>query len=142
MPQKTEYDATKGLIVLTYTGCVTMDEVREATQQAIAIQKQGLTNRVLIDPSTMTAWPSRVEMFDLVKSYPDFEVPVGTRLAAIRPKLPDETNLTGFFETVCQNRGYNAVAFDNREDAERWLLSDVRVPAAYHLKAPDRAVAP
>ena len=130
MPQKTEYDATKAIIVLTYTGCVTMDEVREATLQAIAIQKKELTNRVLIDPSTMTAWPSRMEMYNLVNSYPGFEVPIGTRLAALHPKLPDETNLTRFFETVCQNRGYNAVAFDNREDAERWLLSDAGLPAA------------
>jgi hypothetical protein len=121
MPQKTEYDATKGIIVLTYTGHVTMDEVREATVQAIAIQNKGLTNRVLIDPSDMIAWPSRGQMYHLVESYPDLKVPVGTRLAALRPKLPDETNLTRFYETVCQNRGYNAVAFDNREDAERWL---------------------
>ncbi len=123
MPQKTEFDASKGIIVLTYTGQVTMAEVREATIQAIGIQKQGLTNRVLIDPSAMTAWPSRVEMYYLVKSYPDLEVPVGTRLAVVRPKLPDDTDLSGFYETICENRGYCAKAFDTRAEAERWLLS-------------------
>jgi hypothetical protein len=77
MPQKTEYDATKAIIVLTYTGCVTMDEVREATLQAIAIQKKELTNRVLIDPSTMTAWPSRMEMYNFTTpDIPSFNMSV------------------------------------------------------------------
>jgi len=106
---------------LPYTGHVTIDEVREATVQAIALQKQGLTNRVLIDPSAMTSWPSRADMWYLVESYPQLKVPPGTRLAAIRPLLPDETDLSGFYETVCENRGYNAKAFDNRAEAERWL---------------------
>ncbi|HVM50782.1 MAG TPA: hypothetical protein VMU04_22330 [Candidatus Acidoferrum sp.] len=125
MPHKVQYDAAQEIIVLTYSGHVTIEEVREATVEAIAIQKQGLTNCVLIDPSDMTAWPSPVEMYYLVESYRELEVPAGTRLAALRPKLSDESNLTRFYETVCQNRGYNAVAFDNREDAERWLRSAV-----------------
>jgi hypothetical protein len=124
MPQKTEYDASKGIIVLTYTGQVTMEEVRQATVEAIGFQKQGLTNQVLIDASAMTAWPSRADMWYLVESYPQLEVPRGTRLAAIRPQLPDDTDLSGFYETVCENRGYHAKAFASRAEAERWLLTD------------------
>jgi hypothetical protein len=122
MPQKAEYIAEKGMIVITYTGKVLMDEVREATVRAIALQKANGTVRVLIDAFAMTAWPSRVEMWYLVSSYPQLEVPPGTRLAAIRPQLPDETDISGFYETVCQNRSYNAKAFHTKEAAEEWLL--------------------
>jgi hypothetical protein len=124
MPQKTEYLADKGIIVITYTEKVTMDEVRQATVEAIAIQRQGLTDRVLIETSGMTAWPSLVDMWHLVKSYPELEVPPQTRLAAVRPRVPDETDISGFYEVVCQNRCYNAKAFQTREDAEEWLRSD------------------
>jgi hypothetical protein len=94
------------------------------TVHAIRFQKKGLTNRVLIDTSVMTGWPSRAEMWYLVESYPQLEVPRETRLAAIRPQLPDDTDLSGFYETVCENRGYHAKAFDNRAEAERWLQEE------------------
>jgi hypothetical protein len=124
MPQKTEYDAEKGMIVLTYSGKVTIEEVREATVQAIAMQKEGRTDRVLIDAMTMTAWPSLADMWHLVESYPQLEAPRRTRLAAIRPQVPDKTDVSGFFETVCKNRCYNASAFHTREDAEGWLRTE------------------
>jgi hypothetical protein len=126
MPQSTEYVAEKGIIVITYTGKVLIEEVREATVQSIAIQKERRTARVLIDAFAMTAWPSLVDMFRLVESYPQLGAPPGTRLAAIRPKIPDNTNISGFYETVCANRCYLAKAFQTREDAEEWLQSDRR----------------
>jgi hypothetical protein len=124
MPEKTDYVPEKGIIILTYTGKVTMDEVRAATMKAIAIQKEKQTDRVVIDPSDMIAWPSLADMFALVASYPELEVPRRTRLAVVRPKAPDKTDLTGFFEVVCQNRCYNAKSFDTREAAEEWVRSD------------------
>ena len=92
--------------------------------QAIAMQKQEHTNRVLVDASSMTAWPSLVDMWHLVKSYPELEVPRQTRIAAIRPTVPDQTDISGFYELVCQNRCYNAKAFHTRAEAEQWLRSD------------------
>ncbi len=124
MPEQTEYVAEKGIIVITYTGNVTMKEVREATMKAIAIQKERRSNRVVVDASEMTAWPSLVEMWELVQSYPALEVPLETRVAAVRPKVPDKSDLTGFYETICQNRCYNAKGFNTREAAEEWVLSD------------------
>jgi hypothetical protein len=110
--------------VITYTGNVVMPEVKEATLQAIAIQKERQTNRVLIDARAMTAWPTLAEMWDLVESYPHIGAPRHTRLAAIRPQAADETDVSGFFETVCQNRCYNAKAFHTWEAAEAWVQSD------------------
>jgi hypothetical protein len=124
MPQKTEYVAEKGIIVITYTGNVVIAEVKQATAQAIAMQKARKTGRILIDAFSMTAWPSLVEMWKLVEAYPELEVPLGTRIAAIRPQAPDETDISGFYEKVCQNRSYNAKAFHAREEAEAWLGSD------------------
>jgi hypothetical protein len=124
MPQKAEYVAEKGLIVLTYSGKVTIEEVRAATIQAIAMQKEWRTDRVLIDAMTMTAWPSLADMWHLVESYPQLEAPRRTRLAAIRPQVPDKTDVSGFFETICKNRCYNAKAFHIREDAEAWLRTE------------------
>jgi hypothetical protein len=124
MPQHTEYVGEKGIIVITYTGKVTIIEVREATVQAIALQKERQTDRVLIDARTMTAWPSLAEMWELVESYPQIGAPRRTRLAAIRPEAPDDTDVSGFFEVVCQNRCYKAKAFDTSEAAQEWVQSD------------------
>ena len=123
MPQKTAYIAEERIIVITYSGKVIIEEVREATVQAIAMQKEERIEQVLIDATLMTAWPSRVDMWHLVESYPRLEAPRRTRLAAIRPQVPDKTDISGFFEVVCQNRSYNAKAFHTREDAEKWLHS-------------------
>ena len=124
MPQTTQHIPDIGIVVITYTGKVTMPEVVEATVQAIAIQKDRHTDLVLIDASAMTAWPSLADMWHLVKSYPELEVPRQTRLAAVRPKVRDETDISGFYELVCQNRCYNAKAFQTHEEAEQWLRSD------------------
>jgi hypothetical protein len=124
MPEKTEYVAEKGIIVITYTGEVTINEVRQATVKAIALQKQNQTDRVVIDAADMTAEPSVSEMWELVQSYPELEVPRRTRLAAVRPRVPDKADLTGFFEVVCQNRCYNAKGFKTREAAEEWVRAD------------------
>lgn len=133
MPQITEYIPEKGIIVITYTGKVIIDEVREATVQAIAIQKEKRTDCVLIDAFTMTAWPSLVDMFHLVNSYPQLNAPPQTCLAAVRPQVPDPADISGFYETVCQNRSYNAKAFQTREEAEKWLLSGLRRQATKDL---------
>ena len=124
MPEQTEYVAEKGFIVITYTGTVTIEEVREATAKAIAIQKEKQTYQVVIDASDMTAGPSITEMWALVESYPKIGAPRQTRLAAVRPKAPDKKDLTGFFEVMCQNRCYNAKGFSTREAAEEWVRSD------------------
>jgi hypothetical protein len=124
MPEKTEYVAEKGIIVITYTAEVTIDEVRQATVKAIALQKKNQTNRVVIDAADMTAEPSVSEMWELVQSYPELEVPRRTRLAAVRPRVLDKADLTGFFEVVCQNRCYNAKGFHTREAAEEWVRAD------------------
>ena len=124
MPEKTEYIAAKGIIVITYTGKVTIAEAKEATVKAIAIQGEKQTNRVVIDAWDMTAGPSITDMWELVQSYPELEVPKPTRLAVVRPEAPDRKDLTGFFEVICQNRCYNAKGFHTREAAEYWVLSD------------------
>jgi hypothetical protein len=124
MPEKTEYVAAKGIIVITYTGKVTIEEAKEATVKAIAIQGEKQTNRVVIDTVDMTVWPSISEMWGLVQSYPELEAPRRTRLAAIRQAAPDKSDLAGFFEVMCQNRCYNAKVFNTREAAEEWVLSD------------------
>ncbi len=124
MPEITEYVADKGIIVITYTGKVTIAEVTEATVKAIAFQKDKQTDRVVIDTLDMTAAPSLSEMWALVESYPELEAPRRTRLAAVRPKVADKADITGFFEVVCQNRCYNAKGFHTREAAEEWVRSD------------------
>src|ERR1019366_4986758 len=108
MPEKTEYIAAKGIVVITYTGKVTIAEAREATVKAIAIQ----------------AGPSVTDLWELVQSYPELEVPRQTRLAVVRPEARDRKDLTGFFEVICPNRCYNAKGFHTREAAEYWVLSD------------------
>ena len=103
--------------------------------QAIAVQKEGRPDRVLINAMIMTACPSLVDMWHLVESYPQLEAPRRTRLAAIRPQVPGKTDVAGFFETICKNRCYNAKAFHIREDAEGWLRKKVllELPGRFSL---------
>jgi hypothetical protein len=126
MPVKVDYVAETGIVVLNYTGKVTIQEVRGATVEAIAIQGEKQTNRVVIDASAITGAPSLMDMLALVESYPDLEAPRKTRLAAVRPKVPDRADITGFWEVVCQNRCYNAKGFHTSEAAEEWVRSERR----------------
>jgi hypothetical protein len=124
MPEKTEYVAEKGIVVITYNGEVTMGEVQEATLKAIALQKKNQIDRVVIDAFDMTAAPSVSELWELVQSYPELQVPRQTRIAAVRPSVPDRADITGFYEVVCQNRCYNAKGFHTRAAAEEWARSN------------------
>jgi hypothetical protein len=63
-------------------------------------------------------------MWASVQSYPEIGAPRRTRLAAVRPVVPDKADVTGFFEVICQNRCYNAKGFHTREAAEEWVRSD------------------
>src|ERR1017187_2192204 len=116
MPEMTEYISAKGIIVITYTGKVTIAEVREATVKAIAIQDEKQTNRVVIDAGDMTAGPSVTDMWELVQSYPELEVPKLTRLAVVRPEAPDRKDLTGFFEVICRSEERRV----GKEGRSRW----------------------
>jgi hypothetical protein len=124
MPEKTEYAAEKRIIIITYTGNVTIEDVKEATANAIAIQKERQVYRVVNDASDITAGPTISEVWALVQSYPEIGAPRRTRLAAVRPVVPDKADVTGFFEVICQNRCYNAKGFHTREAAEEWVRSD------------------
>jgi len=124
MPEKTECVAEKRIIVITYNGEVTMGEVREATVKAIALQEENQIDRVVVDALDMTAAPSVSEMWELVQSYPELEVPRQTCIAAVRPRVPDKADITGFYEVVCQNRCFKAKGFHTLAAAEEWVRSD------------------
>ncbi|MGO8928630.1 MAG: STAS/SEC14 domain-containing protein [Limisphaerales bacterium] len=123
MPWAIEYLADKETLVVAPTGCVSDDDARELTGQAIALLQETQATRVLSDCRGMESAPSVAAVYWLVHDYANRGVPRQTRIAVVHSKAPQAVELARFYETVCFNRRYQAKAFHSKEAAEAWLCS-------------------
>ena len=123
MPWALEYLAGKETLVVAPTGCVSDDDARELTGQAIAMLQETQATRVLGDCRGIESAPSVAALYWLVCDYDKCGVPRQTRIALVHSHEPAAAEVARFYETVCQNRQYQAKAFESKEAAEAWLYS-------------------
>lgn len=119
-----EYNAELGVVECTYVGQVTADEFAEGTIKAIALAKDNNTNLFLIDDSKWEGGISVYDLFHLPTLHKEHDADRGSRAALILPPSGTaEEKDARFYETVCQNRGWNVNVFSEREHAISWLTN-------------------
>jgi len=124
MTWRVDYNSELGFIQCTYTGLVTINEFKEATNKVIALSKSYKTNRVLIDDSKLEIAVSTAEIYKLPLFYEDVNANRRSRMALILPTAPQAREDVQFYETVCRNRGWFIKAFNGRQEAIDWLTSN------------------
>ena len=118
------HDPTINIVIVTYTGRTTGNDLRAATSAAIALSKENGTTNFLVDAAALEITASIFEIYELpVRQYVEERVERISRIAVIRPVAPDALDAAKFYETVCQNRGWFAKLFSGRQSAVSWLVS-------------------
>ena len=125
MPWTVEYDLELGIVDGRYVGRVTDDDFKEATAKAVGLAQANNTNRFLIDDSEWEGGASVLGLFELPTIYKELDTDRTSRAALVLPppSRKAEVRDAQFFETVCQNRGWNVRVFRKREEAIEWLTS-------------------
>lgn len=118
-----DYDLEIGLVCARFVGIVTDDDFKAATVEAIGLAQANNTTRFLIDDSQWEGGASVVGLFELPALHETLSADRSSRAALILPP-PDRTDnvkTARFYETVCQNRGWNVRVFQERQEAIEWL---------------------
>jgi hypothetical protein len=123
MKWKLEYNETLEIIELAYRGRNTGQDLRESTSKAVALGKEQGISRFLVDATEIELSAPTFDLYDLPAQYEAEGADRRGRLALVLPKLPKEKKDAEFYETVCNNRGWNVRSFPKPDEAIRWLTA-------------------
>ena len=115
-------DAETGVIHIVYTGELTAEDSRQATNQALALAA-GRAQLFLAD--LLDAEPS-LSILDIFHTPGDWKLAGSnraSRLAVVVQKGGKAWKDAAFFETTSRNQGWQVTLFSSREDAMRWLTA-------------------
>jgi hypothetical protein len=98
-------------------------DLRESTSEAIALGKEQGTSRFLVDATEIELSAPTFDLYDLPAQYEAEGADRRGCLALVLPKLPKEKKDEEFYETVCNNRGWNVRSFPKPDEAIRWLTA-------------------
>ncbi len=108
----------KGFLRITMIGRYPTDPLELYTRVTTTMDLSG-QERFLFDVRGMTHWPDHQFTHDfVVRHYPESP---GYRSAILA--LPEMLGHGRFYETMIQNRGYDARLFKDEGEAIAWLLS-------------------
>ena len=126
MPYAVKHDPVLNIVEVTFTGSVTGTDLRETTTECSTLQKQTGVTRFLVDGNQWDVVASFVDIYDLpAEQYLNEEVYRESRIAVVLPTSERSLYAAQFYETACQNRGWNAKVCPDRQSALDWLLSVV-----------------
>jgi hypothetical protein len=126
MPYTVKHDAVQGIVDVTFSGFITGDDLRDATTACIAFQQQTGALRFLIDADSWDMDASLVDIYDLPnRMYWEQELQRRSRIGVVLPATATAQEAAYFYETACQNHGWNAKVCSDRQTARDWLTSAV-----------------
>lgn len=122
MPYTIQHDPVLNIGEVIFFGLIGGNDLREATSEAVSLQKRTGAKRFLIDANGWDMRASFVDIFKLVdKQYWEQELNRETCIAVILPTSLSGAQAAQFYETACQNRGWHAKVFLDRQGAIAWL---------------------
>jgi hypothetical protein len=112
-------------VEVTYSGCVTPEELSEALIACASASKEFGTQLFLADCTGMTGGHSVVDLFSLISNFSQNGVARSMKEAILLPTSSDAVGNAEFYKTACVNRGFNVRIFSERPEALKWLLDHV-----------------
>jgi hypothetical protein len=111
----------RGYLRVTLTG----DETPEGNRKVTAVVAKECAavgfRRVLTDVTGVAPHTGMIEDFDFAEFLAAGAFPRSIRLAIVFG--PERKESAPFFETLCQNRGVNVMAFPDEAAALQWLMA-------------------
>ena len=123
MSFRVTHDGAQGLIEITYMGSISGDDLRTATREAIALQKQGDVLDFLVDAGAWDLKAALVDIYQLPAQYWKEGVDTRSRIAVILPAHETTRDGARFYEDACRNRGWNVRVLPDRAAALEWLAT-------------------
>jgi len=126
MTWKYEFDNTLGIVEVTYTGTVSGKDIHDLTSELLVLEKEKGKIGFLVDTTQMDYSGSLSDLYELpATQYVKEEADRFNPLAVILSASPKEKKAAEFYEMVCQNRGWKAKTFEDRQDAIKWLTHEL-----------------
>ncbi len=125
MPYELHTDTEHAILRLVYTGVITNGDLEQATRAGAQQVSETGMRRALADLSAVTRIDAtQARVFELPQTvYPDAGLNRQLRIAVLVPPDEQVVKLARFYELVCQNRGWQARIFSDRDEAVAWLMS-------------------
>ncbi len=121
MPVKIGFSENPERIEVNYSGTITESEYGDAIREFVKFNAEKKCLLVLTDLREMTVSPSILNVYDSINMFEKMGIDKNTSEALIIPENKFAADNVKFYETACQNRGYNVRLFYNKEDAIKWL---------------------
>ncbi len=125
MQSTVEYNPELGVVMFKYVGRVTVENFKKETIVGLDLAKKNNTNLFLIDDTDLEDAGSIFDLYDLPKFYEEIGADRNSKVALILP--PPGTAAAEdahFYETTCQNQGWQVKVFSERQEAINWLLNN------------------
>ncbi len=121
MPWGARYETDRATVVVSGSGRLSLDNMREIARAATDLLRGNKATRVLLDCTDAVLDLKVVDVFYLPECYEKVGVPRNARIALILPRTRQQSQMYEFYETVCRNKGYICRLFDTQQSAEQWL---------------------
>jgi len=134
-----EYSDDLQIVILTYEGRVSGEDIKKAAAARIDMGRQKGVTKFLVDTKKVEADETAIiEIYDIPdKLYPEKHAQITDQIAMIRPYSSTSRKMVKFFEDTCVNRGCYMMTFQNRESAINWLQqSTSQSPSSDRLSEP------
>ena len=126
MPYTICHHANPNIVEVSFVDSISGSDLREATTKAIAFQKENGVNRFLVHTNGSEVISGFIELYDLAeKQYHAEGLKRNSRIAVVFPVTLSAQAAANFYETVCLNRGWNALVHPDRQAAIDWLIGDI-----------------
>jgi len=119
------HDPTANIVVVTYTGETTGEDMRAASAAAILLGRENDTIKFLVDATRLEITATIFDVYKMpYQQYVDEGVDRRSRIAVLEPVAPEALDAARFYQTACLNHGWFAKLFAERDRAIQWLISD------------------
>ncbi len=121
MAWSTSYLSDSRVVLTVYSGVMPPEALIDAVQATIRLgQRQG-AKRFLADCRALEGGHSIVDLYGLEKLLESSGMTRDMREALVLPQLEAPSRDVRFWETMCQNRGFDVRVFEAMAEAEAWL---------------------
>jgi hypothetical protein len=120
MDWEISFDEKENILLVKTSGVLDMASSKALTKECIEIIKKKNYRRCLVDTRKITSQKlGTLEIHSFSNLFAELDFPRDVRLAEVT--LKEYAKDFGFFETVCNNRGYMVSTFYEIEPALQWL---------------------
>lgn len=118
------YLENEQIIVTVYAGALSVDDIKQAATETLALGAKNNVKCYLGDCSTLEPHKSLFDVYAIARFLFGLNIKHQVREAIILPGKPLSAKQLKFYETLAFNRGFLVKVFNSREDAVAWLLEE------------------